>query len=281
MRPRVELEVGPSGPSVSLGVDFSLGGGKRAKEANSLESVLRSASRQGRTKRAVSRVVTSDRDSGVLGRIRAVTSDTIGRSLLGAYPGDAAPINDAASPRGVIDLASRYGYGDWSDDDEEEDYHEEGGQKLYRRKRKKRKNDSPSSRPSQSQNARRTKEATGVLGIEFGFAGDGSVERTSRSSTQISGTSARAPSSSLSQKSGSQPSRAHLSKRFEERSTSGQSAITGSRLPESTRPAMDRTDETRHKTLSSNGRGAPIRPAMDLVNELKRRRGAILDDSGE
>jgi hypothetical protein len=281
VRPRVELEVGPGGPSVSLGVDFSLGGGKRAEESTSLESVLRDASSKGRSKRATGRVVTSDRDSGVLGRIRAAASDSIGRSLLGAYPGDAVPMIEAANPRGVIDLASRYGYGHWSDDDEEEDDHEESGQKAQRRKGRKRKGDSHAGRSSPSRSSKKAKKTRSVFGVEFGLAVNDRVETASRSSSRGFATEGRAPSSSPSRKSASQLSRAVPSKRRVGRSTSEQSRAPGSREPESTRRAMDRVDETRRKPLSSSGRGASIRPAMELVNEAKRRRGAILDDSGE
>jgi hypothetical protein len=47
------------------------------------------------------------------------------RSLLDAYPGDAVPVEEAASAGEVAELAKRYGYGEWSDDDEEDDADEE------------------------------------------------------------------------------------------------------------------------------------------------------------
>jgi hypothetical protein len=41
---------------------------------------------------------------------------------------------------------------------------------------------------------------------------------------------------------------------------------------------MEVADEVRRKSLSTAGRGASIRPAMERVNESKRRQGSILDD---
>ena len=78
-----------------------------------------------RSSRSVMPPRTSDREGGVLGRIRAVASDGIGRSLLGAYPGDAPPLSGAANVRGLEELGRRYGYGDWSDDEQESDQREE------------------------------------------------------------------------------------------------------------------------------------------------------------
>jgi hypothetical protein len=58
----------------------------------------------------------SDRD-GFLGRIRAAAGAN-SKSLLGAYPGDAVSLDEAADPRGVYDLARRYGWGEWEDDED-------------------------------------------------------------------------------------------------------------------------------------------------------------------
>lgn len=56
---------------------------------------------------------------GVWGRLRAVSATSyIPSRILGAYPGDAPPIEEAGNANGVLDLARRYGYGDWSDDED-------------------------------------------------------------------------------------------------------------------------------------------------------------------
>ena len=86
-------------------------------------AAIRSASRKQRMTTIQRRQRISDRDggSGVLGRLRAVTSESfISRQLMGAYPGDAPPIEAAGDARGLIDLARKYGYGECSDDDEVE-----------------------------------------------------------------------------------------------------------------------------------------------------------------
>lgn len=73
-----------------------------------------------KTRQKLSRQRASDRDGGdgILGRIRAAnTSSFSSRKLLGAYPGDAVPLAEAANKRGVIDLARKYGWGEWSDDE--------------------------------------------------------------------------------------------------------------------------------------------------------------------
>lgn len=88
------------------------------------------------------RIKSSDKDGGggVLGRLRAVTASSgMSSRLLGAYPGDAVPITDAASRYGVLELAERYGYGDWSSDEEEEemndgDIHEKKMKKIRKKK---------------------------------------------------------------------------------------------------------------------------------------------------
>ncbi len=115
----VGVSMGSSGPSVSVGVEFNIGG-KKNKKSSSLRSVLESSSGTRKPKRsAQSRV--SDSESGLMGRLRAQGANSlVGRSILGAYPGDLPPPDEAADSRGVIDMAERYGYGDWSDEDDDE-----------------------------------------------------------------------------------------------------------------------------------------------------------------
>lgn len=116
VQPSVSLEIGPRGPSVNVGVEFTIGG----KTRQSFEDVVRSSQRTQR------RIRTQVRDrsgaDGVLGRLRAAAgaNSRMSRSLLGAYPGDAVPPSEAGSADGVIQLAERYGYGEWSDDDDDE-----------------------------------------------------------------------------------------------------------------------------------------------------------------
>jgi hypothetical protein len=80
-------------------------------------------------RRKIVKVNKSDKDggAGVLGRLRAVGTNGVSSRIFGAYPGDAVSIEDAASADGVIELAERYGYGDWSDDDYDSDDYDDFG----------------------------------------------------------------------------------------------------------------------------------------------------------
>jgi hypothetical protein len=68
-----------------------------------------------------------DGGDGIIGRIRVATDSRMSRSLLDAYPGGAVPVEEAASFGGLLELAIRYGYGEWSDEKGEEgkDYEED------------------------------------------------------------------------------------------------------------------------------------------------------------
>ena len=50
-----------------------------------------------------------------------------GTRILGAYPNDAVPVEEAGSADGVISLARKYGYGDWEHINDDQDYHESDG----------------------------------------------------------------------------------------------------------------------------------------------------------
>ena len=102
--------------------------------------------------------------SGVLGRLRAVS----GSRILGAYPGDAVPIEDAANAKGVTDLARKYGYGDWSDDDNDENIwsNGRGAQKKRRQKR-------PGSPGTQQNRTRRKRKSKFSPSFESGMGSDG------------------------------------------------------------------------------------------------------------
>mmetsp|Transcript_16227 Transcript_16227/g.23868 ORF Transcript_16227/g.23868 Transcript_16227/m.23868 type:complete len:653 (+) Transcript_16227:112-2070(+) len=160
-KPSLSIEVNNNG--LEVGIGFSIGtpktNGKRKKKTRNTSdrnTLLMEAakaqtapSRSVKKKKAGPRV--SDREGGVLGRLRSMSaSNMVSRSLLGAYPGDALPPLEAASAMGVFDLARRYGYDDLS---EEED---EVVQESPRRKRRRRSTNSPSSSKSQKKRRRRT-----------------------------------------------------------------------------------------------------------------------------
>ena len=119
----VGLSVGSGGPKASVGVELTFGKKKTRKQSSSqkLRSVIDGSSISSKPKKRLKPHV-SDNESGLMGRLRAQGANSlVGRSLLGAYPGDLPPPDEAADPKGVIDLARRYGYGDWSDEGEEDD----------------------------------------------------------------------------------------------------------------------------------------------------------------
>ena len=110
IQPTVSIGVDSKGTSVSVG--FEIGMGSKKQTSPSKKKKRRSGPRA------------SDRDGGdgIVGRIRVATgaNSRVSRSLFGAYPGDAAPLEQAASASGVTQLAEKYGYGDWSESDGDE-----------------------------------------------------------------------------------------------------------------------------------------------------------------
>ena len=90
--------------------------------------------------------------------------------VLGAYPGDAVPIEEAGNPNGLFGLASRYGYGDWSDDYDDDDS-DEGltGMNSHRR--------------SRHGSRRRLRRPTSAQSVSSGKSAN---SKTRRSSTQRS-----------------------------------------------------------------------------------------------
>ncbi|KAL7574993.1 hypothetical protein ACA910_010811 [Epithemia clementina (nom. ined.)] len=117
IRPTLSLAFGSGGRhEISLGLDF--GPDTRDKYRQSVIEVVSSSSSssQSKTSSSIRRRPreagsgASDANSGIMGRIRAAAGSSVSRSLLGAYPGDAVPVSEAANAHGVIRLAERYGY---------------------------------------------------------------------------------------------------------------------------------------------------------------------------
>jgi hypothetical protein len=159
----VGLSVGTSGPAVSVGVEFGFGTKRKKKRRTSVSEAVKKVAPR---KRKSSGPRTSDRDSGVMGRLRAVGANSIvGRSLMGAYPGDAPPPNEAACASGLIDLARKYGYGDWSQNEEEEGYGYGAWSDEDERDKRRRKRKSSSVKSSKTRKKRRRKPSS--IGLEF------------------------------------------------------------------------------------------------------------------
>jgi hypothetical protein len=159
----VDLSVGTSGPTVSVGVEFGFGTKRKKKRRTFVsEAVKKVAPRMKNS----SGPRTSDRDSGVMGRLRAAGANSIvGRSLLGAYPADAPSLNEAARASGLIDLARKYGYGDWSHDEEEEGYGYETWSDEDERDKRQRKRTSSLVKSSKTKKKRKRKASS--IGLDF------------------------------------------------------------------------------------------------------------------
>ena len=182
VEPYVEIETGSSGENaISFGVDFTIGGSRRRPSTR--DAVLKAAAESrssvagGRRRKLVGQR-SSDRDGGggVLGRIRAAGGDMIPARVLGAYPGDAVPIEEAGNPNGLFGLASRYGYGDWSDDSEDDnDYDDDDSDEGLTGMNSQRK-----SRHSSRRRRRRTASAQSVSSDKSAYS------KTRRSATSTS-----------------------------------------------------------------------------------------------
>jgi len=114
----MDVEVGCSIGEKKLKSRDKIGKSRRASRSLIRAATTRSSSLCIQKKKVRSRVSNREGGSGVMKRLRIMsTNNLVSRSLLGAYPGDALPPQAAASSNGVVDLASKYGYGDWSTED--------------------------------------------------------------------------------------------------------------------------------------------------------------------
>lgn len=176
--------------TISVGVQIGSAKKKKRRKTSLVEAATERAPKP---KKRPAGPRTSDRDGGggVIGRIRAAGANSlVSRSLLGAYPGDAVPPSEAGSADGVIDLAEKYGYGDWSDDgdeyDDEDDAISFGSPRRKVKKKITRKRKS-STRPSSSSRGG---------GVNFSFG----VSTSSASTRSREATTPKRPSSSSKRK---------------------------------------------------------------------------------
>jgi len=112
---------------------------------------------------------------GVWDRLKAVGSATnLPTRILGAYPGDAVPIEEAGNAKGVEELAFRYGYGDWSDDEEDNNGWDSTGSRRSRKRRKRRKHSSSSMKALDNID----------MGMGMGMDDNGKIQMTNRGSSR-------------------------------------------------------------------------------------------------
>jgi hypothetical protein len=134
----VGVSLGSDTPTVTVGVSFSIGdndarGKKKSKSkqkrspsglktSSASLSISEAARKTYVSRRKSSGPRLSDSEGGMMGRLRAASANSLmGRNILGAYPGDLPSPQEAADASGLIVLARRYGYGEWSDDDDQDD----------------------------------------------------------------------------------------------------------------------------------------------------------------
>jgi hypothetical protein len=245
----VGVSVGSNGPALSVGMEFSFGEGRRKKKRSSLSEVARQTSTSRETKNH-SRPRVSDRESGVMGRIRAAGANSlVGRSLLGAYPGDAPPPSEAASSAGLVDFATKYGYGEWSDDDSDE-----AGP------RKKRRRETRSTGPSTKQGKGRKREPA-QIGLDF--------DLSPRSSREIPRAAARASLLRQGSVVGSAMEEVRKRGHSSENTESRRRKVRRKKVDKLVKPAMERLREVETKKV--------VKPAMDILKQ-KAREGKSNED---
>lgn len=257
VRPTVSMEVGPKGPSMSVGVEFGFGGNKDGRERRTSLAKAATASGTSRKKRKLQRASDRDGGSGVVGRLRAAAgaNSRVSRSLFGAYPGDALPLDEAASSNGVIELAERYGYGEWSEEDEDGD---QGGdvRTHHRSKSRRRKKRHHSNAPEDTTSWR--------------SSSDSIVADWEPPATSTHGTRRR---------------KEHTSRRTERKS----SVSTFNSPPRSRRIRSDPPLSSSSVLGKTSGfysadrleKANTVRPAMDRVNEVRRKARTRIQNQDE
>ncbi|KAG7353317.1 hypothetical protein IV203_009366 [Nitzschia inconspicua] len=269
------LSFGSEGPKVTIGVGFSIGETPRKrnkKRSSSISSIVRQSQAPIKKKKTSGPRV-SDRESGVIGRLRAAGANSLmGRNLLGAYPGDLPPPHEAADSNGLYELAERYGYGDWSDND----YSDDGAANAYdnddadddsdgneddalglapgdfqTKSSKNERKKSSASMPSKKKKRRRKSSSSSSQGIELGFRfGDEDSSPPLSKRRLPRNVSQRSPNS-----------------RPKSRSRNPPKAMELLRKPSSPR---DKTSSS--KTGTSNSfKSKRVRPAMSLLDEIRNK----------
>jgi hypothetical protein len=290
----VGVSISSGVPKVSVGLSMNLGKkkGKRISSQKLRSAIAGNESTEISSKRKnSSKPHISDSESGIMGRLRAQGANSlVGRNILGAYPGDLPPPDEAADPKGVIDMAQRYGYGDWSDEDDEADEFAFGAfeseksnneddyladddelrpKKRSRRTRTK-KHRSSSSRKQQS------------VGVGFDF----DLGSSSQESVSLSNVSARRKStvmtSGLSSSSGSTSSSGSRRRRKSRSSPHSPAMEELGGSPRSRSASSKKTSKTANRTISSTNtkikdiltdsaarkrKTRTLRPAMSNLDE--------------
>ena len=290
-QPNVGFSLGSDGPKMTVGMDFTVGKStkRRKKKSSQLGTIVRqidySGSVSSKKKPPVSHV--SDRESGVMGRLRAAGANSLmGRSILGAYPADLPPPHEAGDASGLIDLARKYGYGDWSDDgdlsdsnfypdsDEDEDENDDDENFMDEKvpdRRRKRSSTSSSTKKKKSRKRRSSKQE---LGVSFDF--DLSSSSSQGVSPPLSDINARRREESSGSGSMSSARRRRKSNSGKPRSRLPSPAMAKigniSQQSKSRSSTIDRTDvkNTIQDNATRRKKTRTISPAMSLLDEKKK-----------
>jgi hypothetical protein len=288
-QPNVGFSLGSDGPKMTVGMDLTIGKStkRRKKKSSQLGTIVRqidySDSASSRKKPPTSRV--SDRESGVMGRLRAVGANSLmGRSILGAYPADLPPPHEAGDASGLIGLARKYGYGDWSDDgdlsdsnfyqDSDEDENDDDEYFMNEEGPDRRRKRSSTSSSTKKRKSRKRRSSQQELGVSFDVdlsssssqgtfppLSDINTRRREESSVSGSLSSARRRRKSNSGKPRSRlpsPAMAKIS------NNSQQSKNRSSTIDRTDRKNAIQDNATRRKKTRT------ISPAMSLLDEKKK-----------
>ena len=138
-KPTLSVDIDSKG--LSAGFEFSLGFDSKQRIQVAKAALMPKNKKKSTTPKV------SDRD-GFLGRIKAAAGAN-SKNLLGAYPGDAVSLNEAGDPRGVKDLARRYGWGEWEEEEDSRSFPDSPHSKSKGKRRK-------ASQPTEQKDLRRT-----------------------------------------------------------------------------------------------------------------------------
>jgi len=232
VEPTMSVGLGSTGATVSVGLEIGFGNKKkkRSKKSKRPTSVLEAVTERKKVQKRIQKkpkASDSEGGGGVLGRIRAASANSlIARNLSGAYPGDAVPPIEAGDANGVIELARKYGYGDWSDDEDEDEDDDDTPTMPKRRRKKVRKTTSGGvSTKRKKKRLSSTKGSTLSVGFDLNAGSSGrsrrepngfSTTRQSRRSTAtLSSTKKKkSPSSKVERSDILKPSKADIQQRL-------------------------------------------------------------------
>jgi len=264
----IGVSMGSGGPQVSVGVGVTIGKKKKRSSSQKLRNVIEGSSSNGISskRKKPMKPHLSDSESGIMGRLRASGANSlVGRSILGAYPGDLPSPDEAADSRGVAYMARRYGYGDWSDEEDESDENPLDGdasdddagslvENLTKQERVRPKKRSKTGTKAKKRRSSSSRTSASTLAVSSSVSGSIS---TSASRRRRKTRRSQLPSLAM-QTLGEKPG-------------SGSAASKSRSTSTSTKKASQSSDANiKDALLGSTKRKKPVRPAMSILDETKK-----------